>query len=623
MKALSPVLEWPALAADRGGSPDRRQSWPPGLAALLRQLKLRDLALDRIRQGLCVFDGQQRLLLFNRQYAEMYGLEPGQLWLGMTLRDVVDLRYAAGTGPDMPPEQYATWRDRIGVADRVTDTEVTLHNGRVHVIHHEPTHGGGWVASFDDVTEGRRAEAHVRHMAHHDALTGLPNRTLFTERLERTLARMRGESRLEDHRPTPAAEDWLVAVLLLDLDRFKDVNDTLGHAAGDELLRLVAARIGRCMRLEDTLARLGGDEFALLLECFATAEQATELAQRVIGVVSAPFMLDGHEAVVGTSIGIAVCMHGKDEGADPALLLRQADMALYRAKAEGRGTHRVFQAGMHAVLHRGKEMKRDLRRALTEGGLEVHFQPVVALAASQHIVGAEALARWRHPEHGLVPPSEFIPLAEGTGLIGELGAWMLRTACTRAAQWDGLCLAVNLSPEQVRQPDLVELVTAVLAETGLPPSRLELEITEGLLLHDTAATLATLARLRTIGIGIVLDDFGTGYSSLSYLRRFPFSKLKVDRSFVAGITTGAVDAAILQAVITLGRSLAIPVTAEGVETEEQLSLLRVMGCDEAQGYLLGRPCPVEVFERVVAQGRIKDGNAGELGWVGRTVATPP
>lgn len=261
--------------------PVRRYAAPPVPAAFLRQLKLRDLALDRIRQGLCVFDGQQRLLLFNRQYAEMYGLEPCQLWLGMTLRDVVDLRYAAGTGPDMPPEQYATWRDRIGVADRVTDTEVTLHNGRVHVIHHEPTQGGGWVASFEDITERRRAEAHVRHMAHHDALTGLPNRTLFTERLERTLARLHGESRLEDHRPEPAAEHWLVAVLLLDLDRFKDVNDTLGHAAGDELLRLVAARIGRCMRLEDTLARLGGDEFALLLECFASAEQATELAQRV------------------------------------------------------------------------------------------------------------------------------------------------------------------------------------------------------------------------------------------------------------------------------------------------------------------------------------------------------
>ncbi len=548
-----------------------------------------------------MFDGQQRLLLFNRRYAEMYGLDPCQLWIGMTLRDVVDLRYTQGTSPNMPPETYAAWRDRIGLADQVLDTEVTLRNGHTHLIHHEPTLGGGWVATFEDITERRRTEAHIRHMAHHDALTGLPNRVLFTDCLTRTLARLDGEICLEDHRSPPATRGTLAAVLFLDLDHFKDVNDTLGHDAGDKLLQLVAGRVRHCLRDEDTLARLGGDEFAILLdEGITTKEQAVKVAQRVIGAVSAPCALDGHEALVSTSIGITLRAAG-DEG-QPAIVLRQADMALYRAKAKGPGSYCFFNTGMQAVLHRRMEMDHDLRRAMAEGRLEVHFQPMVALAG-RHIVGAEALARWRHPEQGMIPPAEFIPLAESAGLIGQLGAWVLRAACARAAKWKGLCLAVNLSPEQVRLPGLVEEVTKVLAETGLAPGRLELEITEGLLLHDTAATLVTLGHLRALGIGIALDDFGTGFSSLSYLRRFPFSKLKVDRSFVAGMAADSGTAAIVQAVATLGRSLAMRVSAEGIETEVQLDLLRTMGCDEGQGYLFGRSCPAAEFERLVALDR--------------------
>ncbi len=293
-----------------------------------------------------MFDEQQHLLLFNRQYAEMYDLDPGQLWIGMTLRDVVDLRYAAGSGPGIEPEEYAAWRDRIGIAVRVVDTEVTLHDGRVHAIHHEPTLGGGWVATFEDITERRRAEAHVRHMAHHDSLTSLPNRALFIERLERNLARLRGEARLEDHRAAPATEDWLAAVLFLDLDHFKHVNDMLGHGAGDALLRQVGERIGLCLRGEDTLARLGGDEFAVLLgEGFTTGEQVAEVAHRIIDAVSAPYVLDGHEARIGVSIGIALCKRNDKKGADPALLLRQADMALYQAKLQGRGTCCFFEVG--------------------------------------------------------------------------------------------------------------------------------------------------------------------------------------------------------------------------------------------------------------------------------------
>lgn len=595
----------PAPTQCCGADQDEPLSFNPD--DLRRQVELRDLALDRVQQGICVFDRELRLLLFNRRYAEIYDLDPSQLRVDMSLREVVDLRYAAGTGPEMSPEQYAAWRSRVRAADRVSDTEVTLRNGRVHVIHHEPTAEGGYVASFEDVTERRQAEARVRHMAHHDGLTDLPNRILFTERLEQTMDRLRGENRLEDYRPAPTAKEWLIAILFLDLDQFKDVNDTLGHAAGDELLRLVAMRIGRCLRTEDTLARLGGDEFAMLLESCPTPQQVAEVAQRVIDVVSEPFVLDGREAVIGTSIGITLCGQNDADDTDPARLLRQADMALYRAKTEGRGAYRFFQDGMHAVLHRRKEIERDLRRALAEGGLDMHFQPMVKLAVPQCIVGAEALARWRHPEYGMMPPSEFIPLAEGAGLVSELGAWMLQAACARAARWAaGPIVAVNLSAEQVRRPGLVDLVTAVVAETHLPASKLELEITESTLLHDTAATLATLTRLRTLGVGIVLDDFGTGYSSLNYLRRFPFSKLKVDRSFIADIIADPGAAAIVQAVVSLGRSLSIRVCAEGVETEAQISLLRELGCDEAQGYLLGCPCPPEAFERLSAPNRANE-----------------
>lgn len=318
-----------------------------------------------------------------------------------------------------------------------------------------------------------------------------------------------------------------------------------------------------------------------------------------IGALPRSYVLDGHEAQIGVSIGITACAREDEGSANPALLLRQADMALYQAKATGRGAYCFFQAHMHVVLHRRKEMERDfLHRALAEGKLQVHFQPIVALA-TRRIIGAEALARWPHPEHGMVPPAEFIPLAESAGLIGELGAWMLRTACAQASRWDGLRLAVNLSPEQVCQPGLFELVTQVLGKTGFPPSLLELEITEGVLLHETAASLATLSRLRALGIGIALDDFGTGYSSLSYLRHFPFSKLKVDRSFVTSMTTDPGTAAIMQAIITLGRSLSMRVNAEGIETEHQFEMLLATGCDEGQGYLFGHPVPADAFEHLV------------------------
>ncbi len=605
MSTSQPSLDWsPPRAVPGGRTAEARDA---NRLTLFHELKLRDLALDRIRQGLCVYDAEQRLMLFNRRYAEMYDIDPGQLRLGMALREVVDMRYAAGTGPDMSEAEYKGWRERINLANRVTDTEVTLRNGRVHAIHHEPTIDGGYVATFDDVTERRRAEAHIRHMALHDELTGLPNRTSFTLALDHALARLRGESRPVDHRPALPDGNWLAAVLIVDPDHFKDVNDTLGHTAGDVLLQRVAERISQCLRPGDMLARIGSDEFAVLLEQVATAEQAADIARRIVAAASVSYELDGQEAVVGVSVGITLCSR-EDDIADPALLLGQADIALYEAKTKKRGTACLFLPVMRAALHRRKEMERDLRRALADGGLEVHFQPITEIG-SRRIVGAEALARWSHPAHGMVPPSEFIPLAERAGLICELGAWVLRTACTEAAGWDGLCLAVNLSPEQVRRPGIVEQVAATLRDTGLPPSRLELEITEGSLLHETPQTLLTLTRLRALGVSIALDDFGTGFSSLSYLRRYPFTKLKVDRSFVGSMAADAATHAIVQAVVTLGRSLSMRVIAEGVETEAQYKMLSTMDCDEAQGYLLGRPCPAREFNRLIDRQREEEGAA--------------
>lgn len=555
------------------------------------QLELRDIALDRLQQGVCVFNGRQQLLMFNRRFAELYNLTTAQLYLGMTLRDIVDLRQSAGTGPEMTGEQYSTWRERIGVSERVIDTEVALRDGRVVAVRHEPITDGGWVGYHDDITSRRRAEAHIRHMAHHDSLTALPNRTVFGDRLERTLARLRGDT-FDDPRPKATA-DWTIAVLFVDLDHFKNVNDTLGHAAGDELLCLVSARIAHTIAKDDVLARLGGDEFAILLEGLSSSAEATAVAQRVIDTVSYPFQLGDAEARVGASIGIALCSR-QDHAVTSAMLMRQADIALYRAKADGRGCSQCFSPVLYAAVQRRTELQLDLRQALAGNELQIDYQPLFDIQSGL-ITGVEALARWPHPEHGFIPPAEFIPAAETAGLICILGEWVLRTACARAVAWN-VRLAVNLSPEQVRRPGLVDLVADTLLRTGLPPSRLELEITETLLLHDTLPTLAILNQLRDMGVGIALDDFGTGYSSLSYLNRFPFTKLKIDRSFIANLGRDPAAAAIVQAIVTLGRSLSMRVTAEGVESPDQLDILRQMQCHEVQGFLTGRPVAPETLE---------------------------
>ncbi|HMR32610.1 MAG TPA: EAL domain-containing protein [Geminicoccus sp.] len=450
------------------------------------------------------------------------------------------------------------------------------------------------VAAVRDITERRRAEERIRHLAHHDGLTGLPNRLLFRDRLGQALAAARRAGEV-------------VAVLGLDLDRFKEINDLHGHAAGDELLVQVSMRLGAELRQGDTLARLGGDEFAVIQPGLSHADAAPALAQRLIDTIADPFRLMGQQVQIGVSIGIAVY---PGDGQDAETLLRNADLALYRAKADGRGMLCSFEPEMDARLQARRQLERELREALARGELMLHFQPL-ADTGDGAVTAFEALVRWPHPVRGLIPPAEFIPLAEDSGLILGLGEWVLRTACREAAAWPSpLRIAVNLSPAQFAHGDLPGLVQRVLHETGLPAQRLELEITEGVLIKDNDRVLAILRRLKAIGVRIAMDDFGTGYSSLSYLQRFPFDKLKIDQSFVRLAEESADSRAIIRAVIGLGKSLGMPVVAEGVETSGQLDLLAGESCDEVQGYLIGRPVPSEEVGRFLRAEPAETGRGG-------------
>ena len=453
----------------------------------------------------------------------------------------------------------------------------------VTVPHTERTDELGTVAQAlknlqEQTAERARAEALVNHMAHHDALTMLPNRVRFRENLKQELVRVRLEAP--------------IAVLCLDLDDFKAVNDTLGHPVGDALLKLVAQRLSACLHSSDTVARLGGDEFAIVQAAGAQPVAATVLAQQLIETMAEPFDIEGHSVVIGTSAGIALA---PNDGCDPDELLKNADMALYRAKAEGRGTYRFFEAKMDADMQARRLLEVDLRGALARDEFEVHYQPLVDLRTAR-LNGFEALLRWRHPERGLVSPAEFIPLAEDIGLITPIGAWVLRQACADASNWPGeLTVAVNLSPVQFRSKTLTLDVVAALGASGLPARRLELEITEAVMLQDTQTTLAVLNELKALGARISMDDFGTGYSSLSYLRKFPFDKIKIDQTFIRDLASRPESLAIVRAVAGLGSTLGIATTAEGIETMEQLRAVRAEGCTQVQGFLLGRPKPASLI----------------------------
>jgi len=667
-----------------------------------------DGALNNMIQGLCMFDAQNRLVVWNERYRAMYNIDPLRIWRGATIRNLLDARIAAGTFPLDPARYDGELRDALRQGKTFTLT-VELADGRTIAVVNQPIKGGGWVATHEDISERKRAEReleHTRsfldsiienvpspifvkdipglryllvnratekclgvdrtlilgktsqevmpetsgayiegqdrklmevgkplfvdehalvtpgngtrivtatrlpvagpdgkpqylitvlhdvterkrdeqriaHLAHHDPLTNLPNRTAFNECIAATieLAAASGES---------------FALLSIDLDRFKTVNDVFGHSAGDRLLHEVASRLELACQ-GAFLARVGGDEFYVITATGPQPATAEALAERLCAALDTDIDIDGSPLCVGLTVGVGIF---PQDGADVATLVANADAALFRAKSEMRGTIRFFELSMDKQLREKRALQQDLRTAIMHDELALHYQPQAHIDGE--ITGFEALVRWQHPRRGLVAPGTFIPLAEESGFIMELGEWILRTACREAASWPRpLHIAINLSPVQFQRGDLAKLVHEVLLETGLAPARLELEITEGVLIGDFDGAVATLRRLKNLGVRIAMDDFGTGYSSLSYLQSFPFDKIKIDQSFIANLGHSQQAATIVRAVIALGRGLALPVVAEGVETEEQLKFLAGEFCNEIQGYFIGRPKPIADYAAVV------------------------
>jgi diguanylate cyclase (GGDEF)-like protein/PAS domain S-box-containing protein len=536
--------------------------------ANLRATNLRlDAALDNMSQGLCLYDSQNRLQLVNRRYFEIFGLSAGQLLPGITFREVLELSTSKNQSGEDVSHQIDVLEEFVGRQSHGIQFQ-QLKDGRVVAMAHQSMPDAGWVATYEDVTERRHAEARIAFMARHDALTNLPNRILFADRVEEAISHMgRGSG---------------FAIHCLDLDYFKQVNDSLGHAIGDELLRQAAERLQSCAREIDTVARLGGDEFAIVQRDIAGAEDAAVLARRVVEVISAPYRIDGQKLTVGVSVGISLA---PADGSSCERLLKNADLALYRAKSERRGVWRFFELEMDARLQSRRSLELDLREAIANRALVIHYQPIYDVDGGG-IGGFEALLRWQHSTRGSVPPSEFIPIAEEIGLISSIGEWVVNCACEEASRWPPYVkLAVNVSPAQFVGDGLIQSVADALAKSGLPGNRLEIEITESVLLAKSRNTFSILNSLRDKGVQISLDDFGTGYSSLSYLRSFPVDKIKIDRSFIHGLGTPDGSDLIVRAIIGLGHSLGMRTTAEGVESEVQLDQLRFNGCDEAQGYL--------------------------------------
>jgi diguanylate cyclase (GGDEF)-like protein len=542
----------------------------------LEKLRL-DTAINNMTQGLLLYDSSARLVICNQRYLEMYGLSPEVVKPGCSFRDIIVHRKETGSFEGDVDEFCSAIRRNLAQG-KVTHTLTESPDGRSIMIVNRPLPTGGWVATLEDITERRRSDQRIAHLAHYDALTDLPNRTLFREQLEQALKRVeRGEQ---------------LAVLYIDIDEFKSVNDTLGHSVGDELLKAVADRLRGCLRETDLVARLGGDEFAIIQAAPRGPADVTGLVMRIYQAIRAPYECVGHLLTTDASIGIALA---PDNGTDLDQLLKNADLAMYGAKADGRRTYRFFEPGMDARVKAFRALELDLRQAIADGGFEIHYQPVVDLRDNK-VSGCEALLRWRHPRLGMIPPAQFIPVAEDTGLINQLGEWVLTTACAEAARWpDHVKLAVNVSPVQFRSNTLALKVAAALASSGLAANRLELEITETVLIRDDEAALAMLHELRNLGVRIALDDFGTGYSSLSYLQRFPFDKIKIDRCFIKDIAEPESSSCIVQAVVNIAADRNMSTTAEGVETAQQLEILRKLGCTEMQGYLFSPAIPaVEV-----------------------------
>ena len=559
------------------------------LKAKLQQQKLRlDTALENMSQGLCMHNADGRIIMFNERYCKMTGRSAASL-KDRHLLDVFKERKVLGDFVGDPEIYFADLISKI----RAGKSNSFIWHGAADRTYHvvdEPMRDGGWVSTVEDISDWREAQKKIEHMARHDSLTNLPNRRHFSEQLELALQRL---SRKQQ-----------IAVLCIDLDHFKDVNDTLGHPVGDEVLKEVSDRLSMCVRKSDTVARLGGDEFVILLA--GENLQPTDvsaMASRIVEVVGMPYEIDEQKIIIGASIGISMA---PQDGKEADQLLQNADMALYRAKSDGRGTCRYFEPGMDASAQARRILTLDLRAALLREEFEVYYQPIYDLKTNK-ITSFEALVRWNHPIRGMMPPAAFIPLAEETGLIVPLGEWVLRKACQDAAQWsEAVDLAVNLSPAQFKNRDLVSSIIEAVTAAALSPRRLEVEITESVLIQDHEAALSALHQLRNFGVRISMDDFGTGYSSLSNLRSFPFDKVKIDQSFVQEMELQDDSMAIVRAITALGKSLGITTTAEGVETSEQLNLLRLEGCAQVQGYLFSRPQPASVVEELLLHNQVSE-----------------
>ncbi|RWD26929.1 MAG: EAL domain-containing protein [Mesorhizobium sp.] len=542
-----------------------------------------DAALANMSQGLLMYDADGKMIVRNERFLELYNVTAADFPLGTTHRDALERLVELGIYTKIDVDSEVAKTEACRKAAKIHSTYRHLSDGRTLLVTRRPM-SGGWVATFDDVTERQLVEERMTHLAHHDTLTNLPNRSMFRERLDKALSE---------------ATVAPMAIFSLDLDRFKAVNDTFGHPAGDWLLKCVAERLQRCLRNEtDVVARFGGDEFAIIQFNVKGADDAERLAKRIIEGIGKPYRDKSRDMHVGISLGIALY---PNDGKDADTLLKNADMALYRGKSEGRNVYRFFEPGMDAMVRARQVLETDLEAALPRHEFELEFQPIMNIPSGE-VVGAEALMRWHSPTRGRVSPDDFIPAAEETGLIVQLGDWALRKACTAAAGWPhAMRIAVNVSAVQIKSGTFARSVIAALAFSGVPADRLELEITETVLMDESDTVLKTLGQLRDLGIRIALDDFGTGYSSLGYLRRFPVDKIKIDRSFIRDIDNRD-TAAIVRAVIGLGAQLGITVTAEGVETEAQLDMLREAGCVEAQGYLIGVPSTAAEINRLLRTG---------------------
>lgn len=533
-------------------------------------------ALDNMGQGLCMFDAEGRLIVSNVRFSDMLGMGQSEVPRGSTADDL------ASKGMS---DVAVALHPRFKSGEITTMFNHATNDGRIISVSQRLMESGGWVSTFEDVTERFRHEEQVAYMATHDDLTGLANRTRFHEEMEMALrqARHTGLS---------------TALLCLDLDRFKTINDTLGHHIGDLLLKEIALRLTGTLRAGDTLARLGGDEFAVIQVDVKNQEDVSILADRIMAAMKEPYDLDDHRMIVETSIGIAMA---PDDHDDVEGLLKAADVALYRSKSEGRGSYRFFEIGMDQHIQDRRVYEMDLRTAMQEKQFHLVFQPIVDLFDPSRVMTYETLLRWNHPERGPVSPAEFIPIAEEIGLIVPLGAWVLREACRQAASWAGEPrIAVNLSPVQIKRDNVHALVVSVLAETGFAAERLELEITESILMEESSSMSSALKRVRELGVRISMDDFGTGYSSLSYLTKFDFDKIKIDRSFIAEVDEPQ-NREIIGMICSIGSRRGIDVVAEGIENAHQAEALLAMGCNQGQGYYFSRPLPAEQFPELTKQ----------------------